>query len=507
LDILIKKADEAQAQADVVILPVFEGRHDVYAELDAKTGGLIAKIFATGEFKAKLNRTALLHTEGVRAGKLALVGLGKPAEITADKFRQAGGKVLHFLRGIGVKEAALSTASFSRVEFNLAADNPPSYYFLEGALLGLYRFMKYKKDAEDEDVSEIKSVTVLDDDKTPPDKRLVKRFVSRLDKRLVSRLKIIAGASSFSKDLINMPSNDLTPTVLAKAALTLGRGKVKVRVLELKDVLKEGMGAFAAVAQGSREPLKFIVIEYNGGGKGAPVALVGKAITFDSGGISIKPSEGMEQMKYDMAGGGAVLGVVKTVSELALPVNLVAAIPATENMPGGAATRPGDIVTAITGKTVEIINTDAEGRLILADALGYVIKHFKPKAVIDIATLTGACSIALGNEAIAMMGNDQSLMDALKKASDETYERVWQMPLYDEYKEYLKSDAADLKNVGGRNGGLVTAAYFLKEFVGNTPWAHLDIASTAWNTKEKPYLGKGATAVGVRLIVEYLAGG
>jgi leucyl aminopeptidase len=490
LDILIKKVDEAQAKADIVILPVFEGRHDVYAELDAKTGGLIEKVFATGEFKAKLNRTILLHTDGVSAGRLVLVGLGKPAEITPDKLRQAGGKVFHYLRGIGFKDAALSTASFGRVEFNLKAGNPPSYYFLEGALLGLYRFLKYKTTKEDEDVSEVKSVTVLDGDKTLS----------------VKRLKIIAEASAFSKDLINMPSNDLTPTVLAKAALTLGRGKVKVRVLELKDVLKEGMGAFVAVAQGSKEPLKFIVIEYKAGGKSAPVALVGKAITFDSGGISIKPADGMEQMKYDMAGGGAVLGVIKAVSELALPVNLIAAIPATENMPGGAATRPGDIVTAITGKTVEIINTDAEGRLVLADALGYVIKHFKPRAVIDMATLTGACSIALGNEAIAMMGTDQELMDALKKASEETYERVWQMPLYEEYKEYLKSDAADLKNVGGRNGGLVTAGYFLKEFVGETPWVHLDIASTAWNTKEKPYLCKGATAVGVRLIVEYLAG-
>jgi leucyl aminopeptidase len=244
------------------------------------------------------------------------------------------------------------------------------------------------------------------------------------------------------------------------------------------------------------------VLNYRGG-KGAPVALIGKSITFDSGGISIKPSEGMEKMKYDMAGGAAVLAVVKAASQMRLPVNLVGILPATENLPGGTATKPGDIVTSLSGKTIEIVNTDAEGRMVLADGIGYV-KKFKPKVIIDIATLTGACGVALGNEAIAMMGNDSKVMERLKTIGDEVYERVWQMPLYEEYLEYIKSDVAELKNSGGKTGSLVTAAYFLKEFAGDTPWVHLDIAGTAWTEKDRPYVPKGATGIGVRLLLNLL---
>jgi leucyl aminopeptidase len=234
-----------------------------------------------------------------------------------------------------------------------------------------------------------------------------------------------------------------------------------------------------------------------------PVVLIGKSITFDSGGISLKPSMGMEKMKYDMAGGAAVMGVMKAVSEMNLPLHVVAVLPATENLPGGSASKPGDVVKTIDGKTIEIISTDAEGRLALADAIGYS-KKLRPAAIIDIATLTGACSIALGNEAIAMFDNDDKLSDKMKKASDETGERVWQMPLYDEYKDYITSDIADLKNSAGRSGSLVTAGYFLKEFAGNTPWVHLDIASTAWTEKDRPYIPKGATGIGVRLLLQFL---
>jgi leucyl aminopeptidase len=244
------------------------------------------------------------------------------------------------------------------------------------------------------------------------------------------------------------------------------------------------------------------VIEYKGGG-GAPVVLIGKSITFDSGGISLKPSEGMEKMKYDMAGGAAVLGVMKVVSESALPINLIGILPATENLPGGSATKPGDIVRAVNGMTVEIINTDAEGRLVVADAIGYA-KRFRPRAVIDISTLTGACAIAFGGEAIALMGNKRELLDILKKCGDEVYERVWEMPLFEEYKEYIKSDIADIKNTGGRTGSLVTSAYFLKEFAGEMPWVHLDIAGTAWIEKERPYIPKGASGAGVRLLSQFV---
>jgi leucyl aminopeptidase len=237
--------------------------------------------------------------------------------------------------------------------------------------------------------------------------------------------------------------------------------------------------------------------------KTAPTVIIGKSITFDSGGISLKPAMGMEKMKYDMAGGAAVMGVMKAVSEMQLPLHLIAILPATENLPSGTASKPGDVVTSINGTTIEIISTDAEGRLVLADAIGYA-KRFKPSAIIDIATLTGACSIALGEEAAAMMGNDNALMDAMKLASEETGEKVWQMPLFDEYRDYIKSDVADIKNSAGRSGSLVTAGSFLKDFAGNIPWVHLDIAGTAWTDKERPYIPQGATGIGVRLLLSFL---
>ena len=250
---------------------------------------------------------------------------------------------------------------------------------------------------------------------------------------------------------------------MSEKARDVAGKKIKVKVLEEKEIKREGMEAYLSVSRGSAAPPRFVVMEYKGG-RGAPVVLIGKSITFDSGGISIKPAEGMEKMKYDMAGGAAVIAIMKAASELGLPLNLTGILPAAENLPGGAAFKPGDVVKTMNGKTIEIISTDAEGRLTLADAICYAIKYYKPKAIIDIATLTGACSIALGNEAIAMMGSDAALMENLKEASVETYERVWQMPLYDEYREYLKSDIADMKNAGGRTGSLVAAGYFLKEF-------------------------------------------
>jgi leucyl aminopeptidase len=290
----------------------------------------------------------------------------------------------------------------------------------------------------------------------------------------------------------------MTPADLAKAALTLKKKNLAVTVLERKDIEKLGMFSYLSVAGGSNQPLKFILLEYKGSKKDA-IVLIGKSITFDSGGLSIKPSDGMEKMKYDMAGGAAVLGIMKAVSELDLPVHLIGILPATENMLGGSASRPGDVVRAIDGKTIEIISTDAEGRMTLADAIGYATRY-KPKAIIDIATLTGACSIAFGNVVIAMMGNDNEMLERVKQSGDSVHERVWEMPLYEEYKEYIKSDIADLKNSGGRQGSLSASACFLHEFAGNTPWVHLDIAGTAYIDKDKPYVPKGATGIGVRLL-------
>lgn len=488
MNISIKNVAEEEIKAGALILPFFEdGLPDLYSAVDSLTGGFIRKVFDSKEFTGKHNQLALLHVRNINSGRLLLVGLGKLTEISPEKIRQAGGKSLTYLRGIGISDVALSAKVLDNLSGTFTSLFRPVFYFLEGGLLGLYRFEKYKKP---EETKEIKTVSVLSNEKELP----------------LNWLHTVISATGLARDLINAPSNDMTPSIFAGIAKSSARGKIKVKILEKKDIKKEGMGAYLSVSRGSCEPPKLIIMEYKGG-KGAPVVLIGKSITFDSGGISLKPAEGMEKMKYDMAGGASVLAVMKAAYELGLPVNLVCIMPATENLPGCSASKPGDIVGTIAGKTIEIINTDAEGRLVLADAIGYAIKYFKPKAIIDIATLTGACSVALGNEAIAMMGNNDDLMDRIKKASEETHERVWQMPLYDEYKEYIKSDVADLKNSGGRNGSLVTAGYFLKEFAGDAPWVHLDIASTAWNDKEKPYVPKGATGVGVRLMLNFLAAG
>lgn len=479
MNISIKNVREAGCICDALILPVTEGDSGFYIKLVPSAQNLIKKLFSK-EFKGKQNEALLVPAPAaIKPERILFVGLGKRNDISAERVRQAGGKAAVHLCEMGMKNVALSTSVISSLKLSPAD-------FVEGALLGLYTFKKYRTENNSKKIS---GMAVL----SKPSKELSNRL---------SWAETVASSVYFAKDLINTPSNDMTPTHLAKAALSLRQKRLSVKVLDRKDAQKLGMGAYLSVAKGSNEPPKFIVLEYKGTKK-KPLALIGKSITFDSGGISLKHSEGMEKMKYDMAGGAAVLGIVKAASELKLPVNLIGILPATENLPGGSATKPGDIVKAITGKTVEIINTDAEGRLILADAIGYA-KRFKPRAIIDIATLTGACPIALGNEAIAMMGNNRGLMEKLKKSSDNTYERVWEMPLFDEYREYLKSDIADIKNTGGKNGSLVTAAYFLYEFAGKTPWVHLDIAGTAWAEKDKPYIPKGASGIGVRLIMDLI---
>ncbi|WP_052566994.1 leucyl aminopeptidase [Candidatus Magnetobacterium casense] len=489
MEIKISGESEDSVRAEVLVLPFFEGdRTDFYAGIDERTGGLIKRVFDTRAFSGKHGQTTLLYVNNINTQCLLLVGLGKLSELSQDKLRRSGGKAFSALKGKGFSSVTVATSVLKTDGVALDAHFRAAHYFLEGALLSQYQFKRYKTPTDDDaNDREIVEVVVL---ASPDD-------VS------VQWLEVVVSAVGFAKDLTNTPANDMTPTQLSNAALALRSEDVTVKVLELSEIEQEGMGSYLAVARGSAEPPKFIILEYLRG-TGEPVAIVGKSVTFDSGGLSLKPADGMEQMKYDMAGGAATLGIIKGAARYKLPVNIVVVLPATENMPGGKATRPGDVVKAITGKTIEILNTDAEGRLALADALGYVIKHYKPKEVIDMATLTGACSVAFGNEAIAMMGNNDDLMGRLKKASAETYERVWQMPLYEEYKEYLKSDTADIKNIGGREGGLMTSAAFLKEFVGDTPWVHLDIAATAWNNKDKDYAPKGASGIGVRLLLHFL---
>jgi len=476
MQILVRNIQEADCACDALILPLAEGGPPSHASLKPSVRRLLAKL-QKKEFKGRHNEVLLSPApEDISPEWVLFVGLGKKEALNAEKVRQTGGKALTYLRDMGMKKVSLSVKV-------LEAMGQTPVDLIEGALLGLYQFRKYRTENHEKTVS---SMTVL----------------TRSSKELAGKIRgmeAIASAVAFAKDLINTPANDMTPADLTRAAYSLKGKNLSIAVLEKKDARRLGMGAYLAVAQGSHEPPKFIVVEYKGSRK-PPITLIGKSITFDSGGLSLKPSDGMEKMKYDMAGGAAVLGTLKAAAELKLPVHLIGLLPATENLPGGAATRPGDVVRSITGKTVEIVNTDAEGRLAVADAIGYA-KRFKPRAIIDIATLTGACAIAFGGEVIAMMGNDRALLDVCKRAGEDTYERVWEMPLFEEYKEYLKSDIADVKNVGGRMGSLIASAYFLSEFAEQVPWVHLDIAGTAWVEKDKPYIPKGASGTGVRLML------
>jgi leucyl aminopeptidase len=296
----------------------------------------------------------------------------------------------------------------------------------------------------------------------------------------------------------------MTPAIIAGIAKGIAKKyRLRVKVLERGAMQKLGMGALLGVAAGSAQPPKFIIVEYRGGGKKPFVALVGKTITFDSGGISLKPPENMDKMKDDMSGGAAVLGAIQNAAALKLPLNIVGLLPATENMPGGRACKPGDILTTLSGQTIEVLNTDAEGRLILSDALAYACRY-KPAVIVDIATLTGACRVALGQEATGMLGNDEKLKQKVREAGEKSGERVWELPLWDGYVELIKSDIADMKNTGGRDGGVITAAALLSKFVQKYPWVHLDIAATAWTDKDRPYTPKGATGIGVRLLTQFL---
>jgi leucyl aminopeptidase len=473
----IRNINETEFACSALILPMLEGEGtDYYKIINKSLNGLINNVVVSKEFSGKHNELCLIHSEGrIKPDRILLIGLGKKKEITPEKLRQAGGKAISFLSNLNNKNIALSAGIISTLKLSPVD-------FIEGGLLADYRFLRYKRE---KDHKGIKEITVLSND--------------NLNKE-TKWMETVATATHFARDLVNTPSNDMTPSALVRVARSLKN--VSVKVIDKVKAADLGMGAYLSVARGSVEPPKFIVITYKGKNI-PPVALIGKSITFDSGGISIKPSEGMEKMKYDMAGGAAVLGAIKAASEMNMPVHIVGILPAAENLPGGSASKPGDVVKTIGGKTIEIISTDAEGRLALADAIEYA-KRFKPSVIIDIATLTGACSITFGSEVIAMMGNNEPIMEKMKKASGETAEKIWQMPLFDEYKDYIKSDIADLKNSGGRSGSLSSSAYFLKEFAGETPWVHLDIAGTAWIDKDRPYTPKGATGIGVRLLLSFL---
>ncbi len=445
----------------------------------------VEAVLKSDKFHGKLSETFLLP---IGSQWVVLVGVGKKEKLTLEKIRQAGASATRRMLAAGF-------ASFARGLLQVAGAGAQevAQALAEGTLLGTYAYQELKTLSPEEKRS-VKAITVVVANKK--DEAPVKRGIQQG--------QVIAEAVSWARDMINRPANKLTPTIMANEAKAAAkRFGFRCRSLTPAALRRLGMNALLGVARGSVEPPRFIIAEYRGKGAGTkrPIVWLGKGITFDSGGISIKPADKMEQMKYDMSGGAAVLGAVRAVAALKLPVHVVGLVPATENLPSGSAQKPGDVVRALGGKTIEVINTDAEGRLVLADALGYA-KRYKPEAMVDLATLTGACIVALGQHCMGLMTNNGKLAEKVKKAGEKVGERAWELPLWPEYTEAIKSDVADVKNVGDGKAGAITAAAFLKEFAGEAPWVHLDIAGVAWADADKGYLRKGATGVGVRLLVE-----
>ena len=489
----------SKIKSDLVAVGCFEGAGSpsgILAELDRKLKGAIRKLLREN-FSGKAGGSFLVYTgEQLSCNLLLLVGLGKVEKYHLNQARGAVGTLIKAAKRYKAKKITLSLPTLfpyrqSKIELEELVEA-----VTDAAILANFSFDKYKNKQDDDKRSAGIVTLILSTDRLRASAALLQRGIHRAAK--------VAESANFARVLANEPSNIMTPVALAKAAQQAMKGTgVRCTIRDQRWLRRQKMNAILAVAQGSENAPRLVVLEYNPtGAKGAPIALVGKGVTFDSGGISIKPSEGMEKMKYDMSGGAAVIAAIQALAKLGVRQRVVGIIPFVENMPSGSAQRPGDVIKTYSGKYVEVINTDAEGRLILSDALAYA-QEFKPKAIIDLATLTGACVVALGHEAIGMMGTDDSLKERLKEAGEKAGERVWELPLWDEYFEVVKSDIADIKNVGGRGAGTITAAMFLKEFVGNYPWVHLDIAGTAWMEKSShPYLGQGPTGVGVRLLVE-----
>jgi leucyl aminopeptidase len=480
---------------DALVLLLCEGEglpKENGAILDKALGGALRDLLQSKEFDGKAGEVVLFHTHGkIPAKRLILVGLGKKHDLGLDQIRQAMGHAVKRVRQ--AKSDAFAVALPSIVPHG-ASPIDVGQTMTEGAILGSYQFTTYRSDAPMG--KGVTAMTVL-----APQKDHLRQLSEGIRRGVAT-----AEATVYVRDLCNHPSNVMTPTRIASEAKTVAKEVgVNLKVLEQKEMEQLGMGALLGVAKGSHEPPKFIILQYHGAKNknDRPVVLVGKTITFDTGGISLKPAENMEQMKADMTGGAEVLATMRAAARLKLPLNLISILPAAENMPGGRAMRPGDVVKTLSGKTVEVQNTDAEGRLILSDGLTYATR-FKPAALIDIATLTGACVVALGQFAIGMFGTDATLKEAIHKAGLRAGERVWEMPLWEEYFEQLRSDVADMRNIGGRGGGMITAALFLSKFVGDAPWVHLDIASTDWSERERAYIPKGPTGIGTRLLIQFL---
>jgi leucyl aminopeptidase len=481
----------ATVQADALVVGLYAEEpklRDAVARLDKALSGHVADVMAAERFMGKPGQVTYVHTGGrLPARRLIVVGLGKRADLTREIVRRAASAGLRRARDLGARVVAIETLGDRLPTLDRA------HAVTGGAILGAYTFEQYKREKTDKRVEELRVVE--------PDERHRKEASDG-----ARTGEIFAEATCFARDLVNSPANDVHPTHVAKVAAQIAKeARLGLRVLERADCQKLGMGAFLGVAAGSEQPPKFIHLTYTPAQKRQRrVAVIGKGITFDSGGLDLKSAEGMLRMKNDMSGAAAVLGIMRALPALKPSVEVHGLIAATENMPSGSALRPGDVLRAMNGTTIEVGNTDAEGRLTLADAICYAHDKIKADEVIDMATLTGACVVALGPLCSGLFANNQELADRLLAAADVAGERVWQLPLIDEYRDHLKSDVADMNNVGPRGGGAITAGLFLKEFAGERPWAHFDIAGPAFVEKDVPLGPKGATGAAVRTILSYL---
>ena len=490
-------SDPSYARTGALAVGVFDGPSLTAAgkALDKKTGGALGRAIAASRFKGGKGQVlSLLAPEGLKASRLLVFGLGKAEEADDLVLQEAGGGIVANLATAGDKVANVLAERPPKSKLKLADCAANLAY---GARLRSYRFDKYRTKEKEEDKPTLETLTFM-----------VKEPAAA--RKAFAKLDSIAEGIFFTRDLVSEPANVIYPETLAREARRLGRYGVRVEVLDANRMKQLGMGALLGVAQGSARKPRVVTMRWNGAAKGArgkrPIAFIGKGVTFDSGGISIKPSGGMEDMKYDMAGAATVIGLMRALARRKAKVNAVGVVGLVENMPSATAQRPGDVVKSMSGQTIEVINTDAEGRLVLADVLCYCQKRFKPSLMIDLATLTGAIIVALGHEHAGLFSNDDTLAEQIGAAGKKVGETVWRLPLGEAYDKQINSPIADMKNVGsGRGGGSITAAQFLRRFVDETPWAHIDIAGVAWSKKDAACVPKGGTGFGVRLLDRFVA--
>jgi leucyl aminopeptidase len=492
MQIQLETQPYSSIQTDAVVTYIFDKDNKidgVLADIDQAMAGHIAALAAGGELTAKPLEMVLLHfPEGMDAKRLLLVGAGKPDKFETNDLRKIAGTALRYLKSRGVKKFVFLAREGERGPAAAQA-------VAEGLLVGDFESDKYRTDKKN--IREIQSVSLAGFEAVP----------AAALTAAVENGRVIAESQNFARDLINEPSNRLTPRMLAARAEAMAKEVgLRIEILDERKISELKMGALIGVAQGSFEPPRVIVVHYSPDNPkpGAPVlGLVGKAVTFDTGGISIKPAENMEKMKYDMGGGATMLGAMRALAYLKPAVSVIAVIPATENMPGGHAQKPGDVQTAMSGKTIEVINTDAEGRLILADGITYA-KKLGCTHLIDAATLTGAIQVALGTVHVGAFGTPREFLDQFLASTKSAGEKMWPMPMDDEYEELIKSTIADIRNTGtGKGGGAITAAWFIKEFAEDIPWVHLDIAATCWVDEGRPWLAKGPTGIAIRSIIDF----